>query len=326
LKKSKRESVRDLTAGLQRDARERADEEARRIPWQRLHQVRNQYIDWQEFNFWARSILEAEERIVDWLAEILQNRCPGFLETEKALTSKAAKIRPLVLRLEDWIEDHVFGFAKQEGSFFASTYYAVRDPRYQRAEVCWSECTEKWKKAKPAQYPSFEEWKGIAAQCDETAHLTARERKARASAKLVHPERLTEAATRYMDYEALAYWARQALERGSEPPAEVVRELERRCPGYLDTQRTTRVKGPGGSGQDWERLMLWIADHHFRDAQTEGWFDAILIQVRNHPRAIRTMEYADHCDEIWISALPSPYPSFEDWRRDADSYVELTVT
>ena len=71
--------------------------------------------------------------------------------------------------------------------------------------------------------------------------------------------------------------------------------------------------------------MLWIADHFFQDAQTEGWFDAILIQVRSHPRAIRTMEYADHCDEVWISELPSPYPSFEDWRRDADSYVELTV-
>ena len=32
---------------------------------------------------------------MDWLAEILQNRCPGFLETEKALTPKAAKTRPL---------------------------------------------------------------------------------------------------------------------------------------------------------------------------------------------------------------------------------------
>ena len=51
--------------------------------------------------------------------------------------------------------------------------------------------------------------------------------------------------------------------------------------------------------KNWQRLMLWIADHFFQDAQTEGWFDAILIQVRSHPRAIRTMEFADHCDEIW---------------------------
>jgi hypothetical protein len=33
------------------------------------------------------------------------------------------------------------------------------------------------------------------------------------------------------------------------------------------------------------------------------------------------MEYADHCDEMWGAHLPNPYPSFEEWRRDADAYV-----
>jgi hypothetical protein len=325
LNKPKSQSVRDSTARLQRAARQRADDEARRIPWQRLLDTQNQYIDWQEFYLWVRSILEVEDRIPDWLLEILNARVPGFIEIERALTPKAAKTRPLHFRLEDWIDEHIFAFAKQERSFFAITYYAIRDPRYQRAEVCWSECTEKWRKAKPIQYPSFEEWKGMAAQCDDTAHLTARERKARASAKLVNPDRLAEAATRYLDCEALAYWARQALERGSEPPAEVVRELERRCPGYLDAGHEVPAQEASAATQEWQRLMLWIADHYFQDAQTEGWFDAVIIQVRSHPRAIRTMEYADHCDEIWDSELPIPYPSFEDWRRDADSYVELTV-
>ena len=69
--------------------------------------------------------------------------------------------------------------------------------------------------------------------------------------------------------------------------------------------------------------MLWIADHFFQDAKNEGWFDAIFLQARSHPRAIRTMEYADHCDEVWSSQTPEPYPSFEDWRRDADAYVDL---
>ena len=41
----------------------------------------------------------------------------------------------------------------------------------------------------------------------------ARERKARSSSKLVQPDRLAEAAARYIDWEALAYWARPALER-----------------------------------------------------------------------------------------------------------------
>ena len=84
--------------------------------------------------------------IPDWLTESLNARCPGFLETDRALAPKAVKTRPLVLRLEDWIDEHVFGFAKQGGYFFAISYYAIRDPRYRRAEVCCSECVKKWKK------------------------------------------------------------------------------------------------------------------------------------------------------------------------------------
>ena len=91
-------------------------------------------------------------------------------------------------------------------------------------------------------------------------------------------------------------------------------------------KRTASVREQGSS----ERIARlaavscsWIADHYFQDAKAEGWFDAILVQARSHPRAIRTMEYADHCDEVWSSAIPEPYPSFEDWRRDADAYVDL---
>ena len=312
--------MRDSTILLQRAARERADNEARRIPWQRLLDARNEYINWQEFSLWVRSILEVENRIPDWLFKILDDRVPGFLESEKRLTPKG---RPLFLRLEDWIDDHVFSIAKQEGWFNAITFYAIRATRYQRAEVCWSECVERWKKAKPLRYPSLEEWKSIAARCDETARLVAGEQKARSSSKLVSPDRLTEAVARYMDYEALAYWARPALEGCPDPPAEVVSELERRCPGFLDGIIKGQQHASRGASQRWQGLMLWIADHYFQDAKAGGWFDAILVEARSHPRAIRTMEYTDHCDEVWSSHLPVPYPSFKDWRGEADSYVDL---
>ena len=321
LQKTKNYPKRNSATQLQRAARERADDQARRIPWQRLYEARNQYVDWQEFYLWVRSILEVEDRIPDWLVTILNERIPRFVESERQLTSRAAKSKPSFLRLEDWIDDHVFGFAKQEGWFNAITFYAVREPRYQRAEVCWAECVEKWKKTRPLRYPSFEEWKCMAAECDETARLAASERKARSSSKLVDPDRLREAVSRYIDWEALAYWAQPALERFHQLPAVVVCELEQRCPGFLELN--ARQKDPRSASQVWQRLMLWIADHYFQDAKTEGWFDAILVQVRSHPRAIRAMEYADHCDEVWSSAMPEPYPSFEDWRREADSFVDL---
>jgi hypothetical protein len=321
LQTTKNYTKRNSAAKLQRAARERADDQARRIPWQRLYDARNQYIDWQEFNLWARSILEVEGQMPDCVAEVLNDRCPGFLQAEKELPPKATKNRPLPLRLEDWIDEHVFEFAKKEGWFNAITYYAIRDSRYQRAEVCWSECVEKWKKTRPLRYSSFEEWKCMAAECNETARLVASERKARSSSKLVDPDRLSDAVSRYIDWEALAYWAQPALESCPQLPAEVVYQFERRCPGFLELN--AREKDSRPASQAWQRLMLWIADHYFQDEKTEGWFDAILVQVRSHPRAIRTMEYADHCDERWSSEPRSPYPSFEDWRREADLYVDL---
>jgi len=323
MKQREQQTMRKSANRLQRLARERADDEARRIPWQRLLEARNQYIDWQEFYLWTRSILEVENRIPDWLVTIFNERVPGLLQSEKQLTPKAAKGRPLPLRLEDWIDDHVFGFAKQEGWFNAITFYAIREPRYQRAEVCWSECVERWKKAKPIQYPSFDEWKDAAAHCDDTAHLLPDVRKARTSAKMVAPDRLAEAVSRWIDWEAFAYWARAALESMSGIPEEVPREIGIRCPGFLASNSDTRVHDLARTAHDWHSLMSWIAEHYFQDAKTEGWFDAILIQARSHPRAIRTMEYADRCDELWSSATPDPYPSFADWRRDADSYVDL---
>jgi len=214
----KRSSTRKSMAELERLARERADEQASRIPWKRLLDTRNEYINWQEF------------------------------------------------------------------------YLSLR-------------------------YPSFEEWKDMAAGCDDTAHLVPEVRGVMEPTKRVAPDRLADAVSRYIDWEALAYWARPVLERESELPEDVAHELRQRCPGFLEVQSGAR---------DWQRFMWWIADHYFDDAKAGKWFDAVRMLAHRHPRAIRTMEYADHCDEVWGPSLPNPYPSFDTWRSEADCYVATT--
>jgi len=320
LKKSKTQPARRSLDRLQRVARERAEEQARHIPWQRLLETREQYIDWQEVYLWARSILEVEEEIPDWLTESLNDRCPGFLQAEKELPPKTAKNRALPLRLEDWIDEHIFGFAKEEGWFNAITYYAMRDPRYQRAEVCWSECVDKWKKIRPDRYPTFEEWKEMAEECDPTARLVPRERAAQACLRLVDPDRLREAVSCYIDWEAFAYWARPSLDRSRPLPTEVTQELNRRCPGFLSDSKERHDSKRGS--EPWQQLMFWIADHFFLKAKNDCWLDAVLLEARMHPRSIRTMEFSDHCRHLWGHTLPSPYPAFDQWHRDADAYVE----
>ena len=148
-----KESVSTSVLRLQQLARERAKRQARRIPWQRLHESCTQYIDWQEFYLWVRSITESEGGIPDWLAPVLDDHCPGFLRAEHELTAKAGRARPLVLRLEDWIDEQAFAAARaicavpslctaihcftEEGWFNAITYYAVREHSDQQTSALW---------------------------------------------------------------------------------------------------------------------------------------------------------------------------------------------
>jgi hypothetical protein len=310
---------------IQQQARDQANEEARRIPWQLLQEARVHYVDWQEFYFWARSVMESEGAVPTLLADRIEDRCPGFLEEDGRYSAEHPNEGFLTpVTLSSWIDEHVFGFARRGGWFNAIADYAVRERRCQRASVCWSQCVDRWREARPIRYPSLEEWLAEAAKCDDTANLVPEIRKERQCFKLVSPEILDQAVTRYIDWEAFAYWCRPALERGMPLPDVVASELQCRCPAFLELNEKAR-REDSLIERDWHRLMAWIGDQFFPDAKRDGWFDAILISVRDHPRAIRTMEYWEHCDERWASALPVPYPSFECWRHDADRYVDLGV-
>ena len=64
----------------------------RRIPWQHLLEVRDQYIDRQASYLWVRSTLEGEDGVPGWLVEILDVCCPGFFEVERALHSRRGSL------------------------------------------------------------------------------------------------------------------------------------------------------------------------------------------------------------------------------------------
>lgn len=248
--------------------------------------------------------------------------CPGFLRSEEQYITKHPKEADLgAVRLGEWIDERIFSFAAEAGWLPAITFYAVREPRYQRASVHWSESVKQWRKEKPAEYPSLERWLTQTARCDDTAHLVPEIRKARECFKVVEPECLADAVSSYIDWEAFGYWARSALEHKPLVVDEVARELHARCPGFAEFNAIERSEDEQRS--PWNRLIGWIGGHFFKQAKAAGWYEAIIISARSHPRAIRTMEYADHCDEVWKGNLPVPYPSFESWRRDADRYVEL---
>ncbi len=46
----------------------------------RLLQARNQYLEWEAVTLWVRAIEAAEGDFPEWLAEIVDKRCKGFVQ------------------------------------------------------------------------------------------------------------------------------------------------------------------------------------------------------------------------------------------------------
>jgi len=311
-----------LELRVQEMARREAKRQAQQIPWERLLQARTEYIEWEIFGFWVRSIVEAEDAIPDWLQIVLETRCPGFLESERHYReANPGKAYFFPSRLSEWIDEHIFAEAHKHGWMLAITFYAVRDFRYHRAWAYWEHCEEMWKRRSPEAYPSFEEWRRAAENWDAEPPRSAYSRKAYEAYKRVSAERLAEAVTSFMNWEAFAYWTRSALEERKELPNVVAEELRRRCPGFLEYDEQLRKTDPPGERQRFMRLMAWGENQLFGEAKKEGWFDAITFYARRHPRDVRTAEYWGHwADRLWDPTQGS-YPSFEEWRQAADNYV-----
>jgi hypothetical protein len=310
---------------MQLAARRRADQQARGIRWDRLLQTRRDYVSWTEFYFWARSIMEADAGISDWLGGILKERTPGFIEYDLEYRWTRPKQKSLPWqRLTEWVDEHIFESAHRDGWLEAITFYAARDLRSQRAMAYWRECRALWRRKRPHSYPPFEEWRHAAGDCDCASILRPEISTIVQSSKRASTERFAAEVERYIDWEAFAHWARSPLVEGGELPPEVEQELQTRCPGFLDRDKELRRNDRPGKAQSWVRLLAWGEAHFFSDAKKGGWFDAVLFYAADHPRKVRTSEYWAHRDNQWSRDPKSSYPSFDKWRKDADDYVDET--
>jgi hypothetical protein len=316
----------ELEARVSEMARREADRQARRIPWQRLLEARQQYIEWNAFSLWARAIAVAEGQVPTWLAKVLEEHCPGLLESDR--TSEITHWDPpLYRRILEWFESNALAQAKDEGWLRAVTFYAVRDPVYVRDCAYWQHCESQWKRHRPSAYPSFEEWRRSSEQCaDEVLdafEMKEDKRQIIKASRVAGPERLAAAVAQYMEWEVFTYWLRSLLESGTKFPDAVVKELQRRCPGFLECDEALRnMLAPEDYTRRWKALLEWGENRLFSNIQKAGWFDAVVYEARAHPRSVRTVDYwVFYWDEHWSGGSLEAYPSFQEWRRAADDFV-----
>jgi hypothetical protein len=293
---------------VQELARRRATRQLLRVPWDRFFQAQQKYLGWEAFSLWVRMIVEAHGRAPASIYGILQARCPGFLEYERRCRETHPKqASPLPLLLLEWIHDRVFANSKQEGWLDALTFFAIRDPYSQCTWAYWEHCEEEWKRKRPTSYPTFEEWRSAAENWKGCGP--------------VGREQLVEAVTRYVDWQAFAYWIRSPLETGIELPARICAELQDRNPGLLEYIETGAGSGRRGGHRSWRRLLQWGEKHLSCEPRKQGWFDLLVRQADVHPRSARTLRYWNHWNGEWARNPAIPYPSLDEWRQAADNYI-----
>jgi hypothetical protein len=281
-------------------ARRRAFKELMRVPWNRFHEAYLEYLRWEAFAFWVRAIVEAEGNFPSWLTVTIKERCPGFFDDN----TQVSEPRLLIRRLDGWIHNHTFGDAKREGWLDAIIFYAVRNPLSEGCWVHWEHCEKAWKRKRPIEYPEFEEWWRMAQNCKVCANVIA--------------SSLAAMMDKYVDWQTFLFWLRPIMEGNKQLPPPVVAELKRRCPGFMKLSGKHR-----SSPQGWSSLTEYIEDRFFSSPKTNGWFTCVLKHARFHPLHVRTLEYSRRWNKDW-SRNPSPsYPSFAEWRKAADDYIEL---
>ena len=275
--------------------RREADRHARRIPWPRLLEARQQYVEWNAFSLWARAIAEAEGCAPAWLVKVLEERCPGLLGPDR--TYEITHQDPLLYRrVLEWFETNVLGQAKDEGWLRAVTFHAVRDPVFARDCAYSQYCHAQWKRQRPSAYPSFEEWRRASEHsADETLdafEMTEDKRQIIKVSRTLGPGPFAAAAAEYMEWEAFSYWLRSLLESDAKFPDTVAKELQCRCPGFLEWDQGLRTTlSLENYTRRWKVLLEWGKNRFFTKIQKKGWFEAVVSEARAHPRSARTIDY-----------------------------------
>jgi len=308
-------------------ARQMAEREAARVPWPQLQEGREEYLAWEAFALWVRAIEDVEGDVPKWLADAVKKRCPGFLDFVAERKRQKEDISPFIWsHLEKWIHERIFCKPWREGWMNAVGYYAARDLASLRNHAYWDYCERQWRRSKPTTYPSCREWLKASQHCPDEAldEYGMREEK-RHLIKLsqqVRPRAMRNAVARYLDWEVFAYWARTAIEADPPLPALVEREVNRRCPGFLEADAAAHAAKPDEEPHfRFYRLLDWIGEHQFGQVEKQGWYEALLYQVELHARHTRVIDYWHDWESGRTKERSTRYPSFSQWRRSADRYA-----
>lgn len=288
-------------------ASRRANDQLLRVPWAKFQRAYEEYPRWHALALWTQGIVAMLDGVPSWLVTELQKHCPAFIDHE----ARSREEKLLALHLWEWIHNQEFGYAKRQGWLEALTFYGVRHPRLECAWAYWEQFEKEWNRAQSEPYPRFDEWwqKSLREEIHEDASCLE----------------IAKAVETYIGWKALVLWLRPLFRSSLMLPRHVASELEHRCPGVLGNQNPSSLQGSQEKSRTWRRLMAWGRDHCLSESTRTDGLESFLQRVRFHPRHVRLLAYGKHWAREWTRNRTRRYPSFRQWERAADCYVDARL-
>jgi hypothetical protein len=145
-------------------------------------------------------------------------------------------------------------------------------------------------------------------------------RRAKRQLLRVSPNRFKKALQEYLEWESFSLWVRAIVDVERILPAQILETLQKRCPGFLQSERQSQRARTRQANLLPLHLLEWIHNHIFSDAERDGWLDALVYYTVRDPRSQRTWAYWEQCEDEWMRKRPRAYPSFEEWCRAVEKW------
>jgi hypothetical protein len=291
-----------LQLRVEESARNEASMQLLRVPHDDFARATRQYVWWEAFVLWIRTVARFERGISSVAREALRKYCASFLRD----SDLAGDPSLLSCRLDEWIRGRVFARPRREGWFEAVVFYSARDPKLKYAYAYWEQCDCEWAAKPPHPYPEFDAWFKSACNC---------------AVFPVNANRLGKAVQSYLGWLSFAHWLEPLLDNNLALPSRLLNEMKttgrrfREIAGQLESRERCAIPTKF-------HLIRWIENHYFVSAQTESWIEVVRHYTQNDPRQVRTCEYARRWREHQPQNRLRLYPSFTNWCEDAKNFVE----
>jgi hypothetical protein len=148
--------------------------------------------------------------------------------------------------------------------------------------------------------------------------------KALQQAVLVPWRRLGESGSAYAEWHIFVLWVRIIGEFEKRLPDIVVAALGARCPGFIHHENRNGLEQPLEQSFLWHSLEQWIAIHHFAEARSDGWFDAMMYYAYKDIRTEQAWSLWERSKDAWSRNRPSRWPTLEEWTAQVLATSSLT--